>query len=216
MIATFAFAIEGGDGAWEIVQARACVLVAPDEYELSGFLRARQGTAHAMGAPHPAGARVVALDQRLTRLAVSAHEWGEPLRVVVPPAGAGPEDARAAALDLVPAPAALRPWAPAHLRARRGAGGEVAIRWVRCARVGGDSWGAGEPPLGAEGELYRLEVLDGASVARVVETPAPAWTYAEAEQVADFGSLPAALALRVAQMDASGRPGLNSTLTITL
>ncbi|MEZ6024413.1 MAG: phage tail protein, partial [Hyphomonadaceae bacterium] len=38
------FAIEA-DGEWEIVQARNCVLVAPGEYELSGFLRGQLGSA---------------------------------------------------------------------------------------------------------------------------------------------------------------------------
>ncbi|MGH6949617.1 MAG: baseplate multidomain protein megatron, partial [Vitreimonas sp.] len=73
-----AFAIEAG-GEWEIVQARTCTLVAPNEYELSGFLRGRLGSAHAMRAPHPVGARIVALDRRLARTEIGAHEWHEAL-----------------------------------------------------------------------------------------------------------------------------------------
>ena len=210
------FAVEGAGGAWEIVQARTCVLVGPNEYELSSFLRARLGSAHAMRAPHPIGARIVALDQRLARISVQAHEWGEALAVSAPPFGEGAGHERAVLAAPVFARATLRPWAPAHLRARRSADGDVAVRWVRCARIGGDSWAAGEPPLGAPSESYRLEVLDGGDMLRTVDIPTPAWIYAAADQVTDFGGLPAALTVRVAQIDAAGRPGLNTRLTITL
>lgn len=211
-----AIAIEGPDGEWEIIQARECVLVAPGEYEISGLLRGRLGSRAAMAAPHPVGARLVVLDQRLARFEVRSHEWGEPLALLAPPAGAGPGDARTATGAALLQRAAARPWAPAHLRARRLEGGDVAISWVRCARIGGDSWGAGEPPLGSEGERYRIEVQDGGEIIRSAESGSPGWTYPAAQQAADFGALPAALTLSVAQIDASGRPGLNTRLTITL
>jgi hypothetical protein len=115
-----AFAIEA-DGEWEIVQAAQCELVAPNTYELRGFLRGRQGSAHAMQAPHPVGARIVKLDQRLTRVGVGAHEWGEALEFVVPPAAATSASNRAARASLTLPHAGLRPWAPAHLCARRSA-----------------------------------------------------------------------------------------------
>jgi hypothetical protein len=209
------FAIEAED-EWEIVQARSCTLVAPNEYELSGFLRGRLGSAHAMRAPHPVGARLVALDERLVRVDVAAHEWGEALPFVAPPAGHVASDPRAALETLTLPRAALRPWAPAHLRARRVAGGDVEISWVRCARVGGDYWGAGEPPLGASAESYRLEVLDGLDVVRALNVACPAFLYTAADQTADFGVLPGSLHFRVAQIGDSGATGLNSELTITL
>jgi len=192
------------------------VLVAPGEYEISNLLRGRLGSRHAMAAPHPAGARVVVLDQRLARFEMRSHEWGEPLAVLAPPAGAFAGDGRQAVQTLSLPRAAGRPWAPAHLSARRLAGGDVAVSWVRCARIGGDSWGAGEPPLGPEGELYRIEVQDGAGTVRAVEAGASSWIYDAAAQTADFGGLPGALTLSVAQIDANGRPGLNTRLTITL
>ncbi len=212
---TNAFAIEAGDGEWEIVQARACTLVAPNEYELSGLLRGQLGSAHAMRAPHPVGARVVKLDERLARIELAAHEWREPVTFVAPPAEAPPTTARAASLSLTLPHAAVRPWPPAHLRARRLASGDVAISWVRCARAG-DSWGPGDPPLGTPVEAYQLQILDGAAVQRTVMTASPAFTYAEADQIADFGVPPGSLRLRVAQIGADGSPGLNKELTIAL
>lgn len=210
-----AFAIEAADGDWEILQARQCTLVGPNEYELGGFLRGQLGSAHAMRTPHPVGVRIVKLDERLTRVDVAAHEWGEPARFTVPPPGAAASDPRAAAAIVTLAHAARRPWAPAHLRARRLDGGDVAISWVRCARSG-DSWGPGEPPLGAAAELYRLDILDGEIVKRSVAAAGPSHTYASVDQIADFGAPPASLRLRVAQIGADGSPGLNTELTITL
>ncbi len=209
------FAIEA-DGEWEIVQARSCTLVAPNEYELSGFLRGRLGSAHAMRAPHHVGARILVLDERLVRVDVSAHEWGVALPFVAPPVGRVATDPRAALQTLTLPHAALRPWAPAHLRAWRVAGGDVEISWVRCARVGGDYWGAGEPPLGASAESYRLEVLDGSDVVRALNVASPSFLYSTADQTGDFGVLPGSLHFRVAQIGDSGATGLNSELTITL
>jgi len=210
-----AFAIEA-DEEWEVVQARSCVLVGPNEYELSGFLRGRLGSGHAMRAPHPVGARMVALDHRLARFEVGAHEWGEPLPVAAPPAGKLAADVRAAAASVTLPRAAARAWAPAHLKARRISGGAVEITWTRCARIGGDSWGATEPPLGASAESYRLELLDGDEVVRAVTVGPPSFVYASADQIADFGLLPASLRFRVVQIGDGGAIGLNSELTITL
>lgn len=209
-----AFAIEA-DGEWEIVQARTCTLVGPNQYELSGLLRGCLGSAHAMRAPHPVGARIVALDARLARVEIGAHEWNEDVAFIAPPAGRSSADPRAAQLTRTLPHAAVRAWAPAHLYARRLASGDVAMTWVRCARSG-DSWGAGEPPLGASAESYRLEVFSGDEVVRSVTVLSASYTYTAADQVTDFGAPPASLRFRVAQIGDSGATGLNSELTITL
>jgi hypothetical protein len=209
------FAVEA-NGEWEILQARNCALVAAREYELSGFLRARLGSAHAMRAPHPIGARIVALDQRLARANVGVHEWGEALAFAAPPYGRAASDPRAATLTATLPHAALRPWAPAHVRGVRLGGGDVALSWIRCARLNGDFWGEGEPPLGEPTEAYRLDILNGVAVVRIVETAAPSYLYTAAQQAADFGAPPASLSLRVRQLRATGAPGLKTELTIPL
>jgi hypothetical protein len=210
-----AFAIES-DGEWEIVQAAQCELVAANEYELSGLLRGRLGSAHAMRSPHAVGARIIKLDERLARVDIGAHEWNEPLVFIAPPSGALVSSNRAATAELTLPHAALRPWAPAHLRARRQPNGDVVIGWVRCARIGGDAWGPGEPPLGAAQEAYLLEVLDAGEIVRSATLAASAYVYSAADQTADFGVLPASLHIRVAQLAESGATGLNTELTITL
>ena len=209
-----AFAIEN-DGEYEIIQARNAVLVAPGEYELSGFLRGQLGSAHAMGSPHPIGARIVVLDARLGRIDIAAHEWNDDLVFAAPPSGAAANDVRAAIVSFTPPHAALRAWAPAHLQARRLASGIVQISWIRQARRGGDFWGPGEPPLDLP-ESYQLQILNGALVKRSVTVSSPAYAYSVADQTADFGAPPASLRLRVAQTGASGALGLNTELTILL
>ncbi|MEZ5972999.1 MAG: phage tail protein [Hyphomonadaceae bacterium] len=210
-----AFAIEA-DGEWELIQAEMCELVAPGVYDLSGFLRGRLGSAHAMRAPHPVGARIIKMDRRLARADVAAHEWGEALKFIAPPSEMLPTSARAEAATVTLPHAAVRPWAPAHVRAARAASGDVLITWVRCARLGGDSWGPGEPPVGVPTESYVLEVLDGSDPVRTEATDLPSFTYSAAAQTADFGILPGSLHIRVAQVGESGATGLNTELTITL
>jgi hypothetical protein len=51
---------------------------------------------------------------------------------------------------------------------------------------------------------------------RTVETLTPSYLYTLAQQAADFGAPPASLRVRVAQLRASGEPGLNKELTIPL
>lgn len=212
-----AFAIDAGAGEWEIIQAQACVLTDANEYQLSGLLRGRLGSSHAMRSPHPVGTRIVVIDRRLARVDMQAHEWGEPIVFSAPPSGAFSSDPRTASQTLTLPHAAVRPWAPAQVRAVRKTGGDVAISWIRCARIGGDAWGAGDPPLGAESEAYMLDIVDGAGVTkRSVTVTSPSYLYAAANQTTDFGALPASLRLRVRQFGDGGAPGLNTELTITL
>ena len=70
-----AFAIDAGGGEWEILQAQNAVLVAPNEYELSDFLRGQQGSEQNIANLAPIGARVVKLDARLARAEIGAYEW---------------------------------------------------------------------------------------------------------------------------------------------
>jgi hypothetical protein len=169
-----------------------------------------------MASPHPVGARIVKLDERLARAEIAAHEWHEGLDFVIPPAAALVSSNRAARTNIALPHAFVRPWPPAHLRAERVASGDIAVTWVRCARLAGDAWGPGEPPVGAPAEGYLVQILDGGEVVRAVEVAIPSFAYLEADQIEDLGAPPALLRIRVAQLGESGAPGLNSELTITL
>ncbi len=92
------------------------------------------------------------------------------------------------------------PLSPVHIRGERQVGGDARLTWVRRGRVEADNWDGIEIPLDEPEERYRLEVLDGATVRRMVEVTEPAFTYPAADEIADFGGIQSSLSLRVRQM----------------
>ncbi|MDX2235065.1 MAG: glycoside hydrolase/phage tail family protein [Hyphomonadaceae bacterium] len=199
-----AFAVAQPGGGWEIVQARGVTLVGPDTYEVRELLRGQQGTE--TDAVARAGARVVWLDDALAPLDMAAHERGATLLAVAPPLGRLASDADAAVAGFAYEDVWSRPFSPAQVRGRREPSGDVQMSWIRRTRLGGDAW-QGEVPLGEEVEAYRVEIRDGAVLRRVFESAAPSVLYAAADQMADFGALPATLAVRVAQVSSRHGPG---------
>jgi hypothetical protein len=129
-------------------------------------------------------------------------------------AGRDHGDATAVALSTTPSAVALRPLSPVHLRARRAAAG-VTLSWIRRTRRDGDSWDAIEVPLGEDVEAYVIEVLDGTSVKRTLGTASPSVLYAAADELADFGTPQATLAVRVAQLSASVGRGFAAEAVLT-
>jgi hypothetical protein len=118
-------------------------------------------------------------------------------------------------LEATVGPAALLPWSPAHLRARRVQEG-VRISWIRRARLGGDSWDALEVPLNESVEAYRVEILDNGATVRTIETAAPQALYASADELADFGTPQASLLVRVAQLSSVVGAGRARTVVLRL
>ncbi len=58
-------------------------------------------------------------------------------------------------------------------------------------------------PLGEVAESYEIEILNGAVVVRTVAAASPTVTYTAAQQTADFGSVQAAIAVRLYQLAAT-------------
>jgi len=119
------------------------------------------------------------------------------LRVVAADRSHG--DPTAVARTATPQATALRPLAPVHLRARRSAAG-VALSWVRRTRRDGDSWATADVPLGEDSEVYAVDILSGATVVRSLAAAQPSTLYAAADELADFGTPQASLAVRVVQL----------------
>jgi hypothetical protein len=206
------FALIGADGAVELLGAANAVLIGPDTYRLSGFLRGLAGSEAAAGRLCPAGSLIVRLDDGAAiPLIERLDEAGRAFRYRIGPADGDPADpaftelAASAGLD------ALRPLRPVHLRARREADG-VRLSWIRRARRDGDAWEPAEIPLD-EPEAYAVTVFSAAGEAlRTLRAEAQHCLYAD--EAADFGGAQTHLDVAVAQLAAAAGPGPARRATI--
>ncbi len=110
-------------------------------------------------------------------------------------------DPAAVSLLVSPQSTALRPLAPAHLKARRTSSG-IVVSWIRRTRIDGDTW-IGEVPIGEASEEYTLEILKGAEVVRSIATSTSSALYANADELSDFGEQQTDVKVRLAQMSAA-------------
>jgi hypothetical protein len=212
-----ALAVESALGTWEVIQFGNAELVATGRYRLTHLLRGQWGTFDAMGNPASTGARVVILGSGLQPLSIAEADLGLPWNWRIGPASAAPSDAIMQARTFTPNGRGLMPFAPAQLRMRREANGDLALRWLRCDRsLSADSWVLTDVPMSEASEAYDLEILNGAVVVRTVSgLGSPAFIYTATMQNADFGGPVTSLSVRIYQIGALGRGAPHfETLTI--
>jgi hypothetical protein len=209
-----AAAVQRPDGAWEILQFANAELVDAGTYRLSRVLRGLAGSEWAMGAPLAAGAPFVVLDEHVVPLARGLDLLGRAMQLRLVAADRSHGDLTAVSLAATPQATALRPLSPAHLRAARSGAG-VMQSWIRRTRRDGDSWAA-EVPLAEESESYAVDILSGATVVRTLTATTPSVLYAAADELADFGSAQASLAVRVVQMSATVGRGIEAAATLAI
>ncbi len=209
-------AVQNPDEEWEVLQFREAELIAPSTYLLGGLLRGQGGTEHAMRNPLPAGAPFVLLDTAITRADLTQDQLGLDLFWRCGPSNRPIGDATYLTLRHAFRGVGLRPLSPVHARATRGVSGDIALSWVRRTRIAGDGWEAVEVPLGEAIERYEIDVVSGTDIIRTITTSVPHLSYAAAEQLADFGTLPApeSLSFRIAQVSATFGRGIATTATL--
>jgi hypothetical protein len=196
-------AIENDDGEWEIVGFAEAELLAPRTYRLTRLLRGQSGSDHAIGMAS-AGNRVLLLDSRVAMLPVSPS-WLDATAELRSFAGASDGEGTLSEVEIGLAP--MLPLMPVHLSAVAVAGGDIVFGWVRRSRADTDSWAVEDAPLDRSPEAYRLEIYNGVSLVRTIDTVAPTATYSAAQQIADFGAPPSSFSFRVAQQSAIYGPG---------
>jgi len=181
-------AVENEAGDWEVFQFATADLVAVNTYDLSLFLRGQGGTEAAMQTDLPADARFVLLNGALEQVGLGEAERGLALqwRYGPLPYGLGHEAYTSQTRSFKGT--GLRPLSPVHLNATRLAGGDISLSWVRRTRIDGDNWTSLEVPLGEETEAYEIDIMQGATVKRMLTAATSPAIYAAADQVTDFGS----------------------------
>lgn len=202
-----ACAIGTPDGSWEILQFVAAELVAPATWKLSHFLRGQYGTEPEAARAKPAGSIFILLDNSVLPLVRGLEALGRPINWRVCAANRDHADPSAIAFTATAGEAALRPLAPVHVRGTRTPQG-VEIRWIRRDRINADAWETVEIPMSEASEAYRIDIMDGASILRTVQTDEPFLLYKNEDEIADFGVPQTSLLLRIAQVSAvigSGR-----------
>ena len=209
-----AAAVLNASGVWEILQFANAELVGDKTYKLSRLLRGQAGSEYAIADPLPAGSPFVLLDDHVVTIArgLSALDRAIDLRIVA--TGRSHDDPSALALTMTPQPFALMPLSPVHVKAVR-AGDGIHVSWIRRTRRDGDNWGV-EVPLGEDTEAYTLDILSGTSVVRSMSSAAPSVLYANADELADFGTPQPSLHGRVSQMSSTVGRGHPAEFTLTL
>ena len=199
-------ALEHASGEWEIIQFQTAQLIGDKTYRLSGLLRGQAGSEPHIGAELAMGARFIILDDAVTPVNLTEDQVGLDYSWKV---GPGPYDIghrSYRSYQKAFTGMALKPFAPVHLRASSGAGGDIDLSWIRRTRSGGDSWESVEVPLFEDSEAYEVDIFDGANVVRTLTSSVGSVVYTNAQQISDFGSAQSTLDVAVYQLSArSGR-----------
>lgn len=201
MLAGTNLAAYGADGRWEIVRFRDADLQADGSYLLSGFKRGDRGTEWATGL-HQAGDLFIPLDDGdLAAIGLPVESIGvaSTWRGVT----AGDTVDSASDVPFTYRGVNLRPLSPVYPVAGRNVGGDLALSWTRRSRLSSSWWATGTAaPLGEASEAYEVDILNGSTVVRTISSSTPSITYTAAQQVDDFGSAQASIAVRIHQLSA--------------
>ncbi|MEM6621565.1 MAG: glycoside hydrolase/phage tail family protein [Pseudomonadota bacterium] len=186
-------------GGWEILQFLEAELVAADTYRLSNLLRGQRGSEAFLKSIGP-GTRIVVMDDALALLPVVPDELGVQRIWKIGPANRDISHESYVTLTDATNGVGLRPFAPAHLRARPKPDG-IELTWIRQTRIGGDSLASVEVPLGEETEAYRVTIRQDGNILRIQDTGSPQFLYTSAMQAADGAA--GSLEVGVAQLSAA-------------
>lgn len=164
-----------------------------------------------MPAVWPAGSHVVRLDGGPVQIGMPSNQRGLVRHYRIGPAGRSYDDPSYLHRQVGFAGLGLQPLSPCHLRCRR-QGADLAFRWIRRTRIGGDSWDGFDVPLGEASEAYVLRIMQGTEVRREVIVSVAHWTYSAPDRAADGVAAP--FELHVAQVSESFGPGPFARMTI--
>lgn len=204
------------NGEPEIIQFRDVTNNPDGSFTLKGLWRGRRGT-DAFVAGHQPGELFVLLDpDDIESLAIALGDLGLSRHWRAVGFGTLFEDAEVATTVL--AGRDLKPDAPWAVKAgKSGSPSNITLSCVRRTPIGGE-WkdGVGDVPLGETAEVYEVDILSapGGPVKRTLSSTAPPVVYVNADIVADFGGVPAALSVAFYQLSAVIGRGFGRAVTL--
>lgn len=182
----------------EILQFQNATLTGERRYTLSKLLRGRAGTEHEIST-HAAGDTFVLIDSALLEITMPPASFGLQRHYKAATIGSTLTDTTEAAFTYTGK--TLRPYSPVHIIGNRDGSGNLTISWTRRTRISGEWRDSSDVPLGEEKEKYEVEIMSGSTVIRTItEITTSETVYNAANQVADFGSLQASIAVRIYQI----------------
>jgi len=195
----------------EIIQFQTATLVGPGLYTLTNLLRGRRGTEYASGS-HAVGENFVMLTTTSVEfIPALLTDRGSSYAFRALSRGQVLGDARDNAFTYNLA--TIQPFAPANIQGTRasGTGSDLTVVWKRRARLNAEWVSNIDVPLDEAAELYDVEIMNGGSVMRTFSSlTSPTVTYTAAQQLADWGTVPATFTVNVYQLSSRygrGRAG---------
>jgi len=206
-------AVQGADGAWEIVQFANAELIASNTYRLSRLLRGLGGEEALAERSVAAGAPFVILDDAIITIATGVSSYGVTSTYKIGPSKRAYTDASYVDVTTTVTGKALMPYSPVSLTASRQSAG-VLISFLRHGRLDSDAWEPVDIPLGEDSEAYSMDVYSGSAIVRTLSATTSQFLYASADELSDFGSPQSHLSLRIYQLSAAVGRGFPLIATV--
>jgi hypothetical protein len=199
---------------FEVIQFRSAELIGAGLWRISGLLRGQGGTSDLAALGHGGGARFVRIDAATPQLDRDPSEIGLARTLRVGPLAIAYDPCRFTTQDFVVAGRGRLPFAPARLRGRRDAAGDVELSWIRQTRVGGDGWEQVEVPLGEASEAYRVDLLEGETLRASFDTAVPSLALSSGDLATVLSAPEASFTVRVRQLSATAGPGIATEIVV--
>jgi hypothetical protein len=189
---------DGSSG--EVIGFRDAELVTPGVYRLSGLLRGRRGTDHAMASHGPDEVFVLLSVSTVGRSDYGSAEWNAARLYRAP--SVLQEAVDADVISFTNTGEALRPFSPVHVTGTRDGSNNLTVEWIRRSRTYAGGL-AGPVPLGEESERYEVDVWRAGILKRTIASSSEVVVYTAADQTTDGYTPGDAVTVDVYQLSAT-------------
>jgi len=185
----------------EIIQFKTAILIAENQYRLSGLLRGRRGTEWATGA-HVTGEEFVLLSSdAIQEETLNLSDIGREITYKYGYANTDGTEEQFTATGK-----GYKPYSVCHVASSRDSSGNLTITWIRRTRIGGEWQDNIDALLSETTEAYEIDIMSGTTVKRTLTASTGSVDYTAAQQVTDFGSMQSSVMVNIYQIsDKVGR-----------